>query len=225
MPAGRCRRAGSLRTGGLSRPTRKCPPRTGGGHLARGHHPRVPSTSAPHARGSTWTRIGERAAEVCPARAGVNRCTCWSAASGVGLPRTRGGQPGTAILTFSGHGSAPHTRGSTLPLHCGVSSDAVCPAHAGANRWKPGAGTGARRVALAHRQPDRRRHRDPVVEARRPHDRGDHEPHDRRHRHANDLGYRRAGQVSHRTAVRYRLPNASEPGPVPGDPTTPTVTC
>ena len=97
------------------RTIRQSLPRTRGDVPRRDDLRTRPRASAPHARGCPLNfRACESSAPVCPARAGMSRCSGRYRTTGPSLPRTRGDVPGTRILRRSHLPSAPHARGCPL---------------------------------------------------------------------------------------------------------------
>src|SRR5699024_11019336 len=91
-----------------------------------------PKYFAPHTRGwSPRTVLRTAASGLCPAHAGMVRCSLPAAFLVVTLPRTRGDGPQSPTSSREHSDFAPHTRGWSRSCLCPTACRALCPAHAG----------------------------------------------------------------------------------------------
>ena len=88
--------------------------------------------STPHARGSTFRRVGKLlVSNVYPACAGIHPLISERMSFSVSLPRMRGDPPMGRILLVKAGESTPHARGSTVLDEYGYERSDVYPACAG----------------------------------------------------------------------------------------------
>ena len=124
-------------------PTTSAPrlPRTRGDRPPKRRRPRNTDKAPPHTRGSADVHQHGPPADVgSPAHAGIGPTTTAAAASGTGLPRTRGDRPVSGQIGFPPPAAPPHTRGSASacafcqrpccgsPAHAGIGRDCICSA-------------------------------------------------------------------------------------------------
>jgi len=115
--------------------SRRCRPRTRGGHPWSTLKELEKSESSPHTRGSSRLDYRRRYMSiVVPAHAGVIRVSSRRPGMASSRPRTRGGHPGGLTELALELRSSPHTRGSSGDRSRLQGAPRVVPAHAGVIR-------------------------------------------------------------------------------------------